>query len=46
VKVIASGIKETYPEIRDADIVEYLSQADGIRGAISLAEIRVWVAAA
>jgi hypothetical protein len=46
VKVIASGIKETHPEISDADIVEYLSRADGIRGTIGLPEIRAWVAAA
>lgn len=46
VKVIASGIKETHPEIRDADIVEYLSRADGIHGTIGLPQIRAWVAAA
>jgi hypothetical protein len=46
VKVIASGIKETYPEMRDDDIAEYLSGADGLRGKIDLAKIKDWVAVA
>ena len=40
VKVIASGIKETYPQMSDDDIVAYLNKAAGIRGNIDLAKIR------
>lgn len=43
-KVIASGIKETYPGMSDDDIAEYLFRADGVRGNIALAKIRDWVA--
>ena len=46
VKVIASGIKETYPQMSDDDIVAYLYRAAGIRGNIDLAKIRDWVAVA
>jgi hypothetical protein len=46
VKVIASGIKETYPEMSDDDIVAYLYRAAGIRGNIDLAKISDLVAAA
>jgi hypothetical protein len=46
VKVIASGIKETYPQMSDDDIVSYLYRAAGIRGNIDLAKIRDWVAVA
>jgi hypothetical protein len=46
VKVIASGIKETYPQMSDDDIVEYLYAAAGILGNIDLAKIRDWVAVA
>ena len=36
IKVIASGLKETYPHMSNSDICEYLSQCDGIRdGGIS-----------
>jgi hypothetical protein len=45
-KVIASGIKETYPQMSDDDIVAYLYGTAGIRGNIDLAKIRDWVAAA
>jgi hypothetical protein len=44
-KVIASGIKETYSGMSDDDIVAYLYRAAGIRGNIDLAKIRDWVAA-
>jgi hypothetical protein len=46
VKVIASGIKRTYPQMSDDDIVAYLYRAAGIRGNIDLAKIRDWVAVA
>jgi hypothetical protein len=46
VKVIASGIKETYPEMSDDDIVEYLLRADGLRGKIDPLKIQTWVAEA
>jgi hypothetical protein len=45
-KEIAAGIRETYPQMSDDDITEYLLQADGVRGKIDLAKIRDWVAAA
>lgn len=44
--MIASDIKETYPNMRVDDIAEYLSRADGIRGQISLTKISGWVTAA
>jgi hypothetical protein len=40
VKVIASGIKETYSGMSDDDIVAYLYRAAGIHGNIDLAKIR------
>ncbi len=43
VKVIASGIKETYPQMSDDDIVEYFSRADGIRDKIARSKIERWV---
>jgi hypothetical protein len=46
VKVIASGIKETYPQTSDDDIVAYLYKAAGIRGKIDLTKIKDWVAVA
>jgi hypothetical protein len=45
-KVIASGIKETYPQMGNDDIAEYLAQADGVRGKIDLTKIKDWVAVA
>ena len=45
-KEIAAGIRETYPQMSDDDITEYLLQADGVRGKIDLAKMRDWVAAA
>jgi hypothetical protein len=45
-KEIAAGIRETYAQMSDDDITEYLLQADGVRGKIDLAKIRDWVAAA
>jgi hypothetical protein len=46
VKVIASGIKETYPRMSDSDVVNYLLQADGVRGLIDPTTIQAWVATA
>jgi len=45
-KIIASGIKETYPQMSDGEIVDYLSLADGIRDQVDLPKVRSWVAAA
>jgi hypothetical protein len=45
-KEIAAGIRETYPQMSDDDITEYLLQADGVRGKIDLAKIGDWVATA
>lgn len=46
VKMIASGIKETYPQMSDDDIVSYLSRADGVRSQVDLPKVTDWVAAA
>jgi hypothetical protein len=46
VKVIASGIKETYPKMSNDDIVEYLLRAEGLRGKIDPPKIQSWVAEA
>lgn len=45
-KEIAAGVRETYPEMSDDDITEYLLQADGVRGKIDFAKIKDWVAVA
>jgi hypothetical protein len=45
-KVIASGIKETYPEMSNDNIVEYLLRADGLRGKIDPPKIQTWIAEA
>jgi hypothetical protein len=43
---IAGGIKETYPQMSDDDITEYLLQADGVRGKIDLTRIKDWITVA
>jgi hypothetical protein len=46
VQVIAAGIKETYPEMTDERICDYLSHADGIHGLIPPERLAAWIAAA
>jgi len=47
INVIVSGIRETYPAMTNADIVDYLSKAEGIRdGAIPNSQLASWVEAA
>jgi hypothetical protein len=43
VKVIAAGLKETYPALRTEDISRYLLRAEGIRDRISAGELFRWV---
>jgi hypothetical protein len=43
VKTIASGIKETYPRMSNAEISKYLLGAEGIRGNIDPSQIDRWV---
>jgi len=43
VKIIASGIKETYPSMEDREIVAYLLHADGVRGRIQPSKLTNWV---
>jgi hypothetical protein len=45
-KEIAAGIKETYPQMGDDNITQYLLRADGVRGKIDLAKIKDWVTVA
>jgi hypothetical protein len=42
-KIIASGIKETYPAMNSSEITQYFSRADGIRGRIPLDKLARWV---
>jgi len=42
-KMIVSGLKETYPSMCDSQILEYLSQADGIRDVIHADVLARWV---
>ena len=44
VKIIAAGIKETYPSMKDQEIVEYFLSADGVKGRIEQRELGKWVA--
>ncbi len=44
VKIIAAGLKETYPLMEDREIVEYLLRAEGIRGWIPTDQLAEWVA--
>jgi hypothetical protein len=46
VKIIAAGLKETYPKMNDADIAEYLRHAEGVRDRIPENVLRDWVKAA
>jgi hypothetical protein len=44
VKVIAAGIKETYPFWEDRQIVEYFLRADGVKDRIPSDQLAKWVA--
>jgi hypothetical protein len=44
VKIIATGIKETYPEMSEHEIVRYLLRADGIKDQIRSDSLATWVA--
>ena len=46
IKTIVVGLKETYPEMKDHDICQYLLTAEGLRGVIPAAQLADWVAAA
>jgi hypothetical protein len=43
VRVIVSGIKETYPAMTDGEICEYLWRCQGIYDAISPQQLKKWV---
>jgi len=44
VKIIAAGMKETYPSMEDGEIVEYLLRAEGVKGWIQPDQLANWVA--
>jgi len=44
VRIIVTGLKETYPAMGNGDIVEYLSRADGVKGRIAAEQLASWVA--
>jgi hypothetical protein len=44
VKVMARGLKETYPGMNDREIVEYLLRAEGVRDRIQPDHLASWVA--
>lgn len=46
VKIIATGLKETYPKMTEADISQYLLRAEGIRDKIPPDQIARWVKSA
>jgi hypothetical protein len=46
VKIIASGIKEAYPQMTNAEIVAYFLRADGVHGKNDLMKIDRWIRAA
>jgi hypothetical protein len=43
VKIMASGLTETYPRMSSSEIVQYVSRADGLRGQIDPPIIQSWV---
>jgi hypothetical protein len=45
-KVIVAGIKETYPEMTNAEIAAYFSRAEGIRQHINPVQLLDWIQAA
>lgn len=42
-KTIASGIKETYPEMTNDEISEYLLRVEGVAGRLAQNQVKVWV---
>jgi hypothetical protein len=42
-KTIASGLRETYPSIRESEILDYLNNAEGIRGLIQPDMVAGWI---
>jgi hypothetical protein len=42
-KIIVSGIKETYPTMTNSEITQYLSHADGVHGGVPLDDLVQWV---
>jgi hypothetical protein len=46
VKIIAAGIKETYPAMKNSDIVAYLLRSAGVRDRIQPDQLSKWVAEA
>jgi hypothetical protein len=45
IKMIVSGLEETYPYLRKAEILDYLVRAEGIHGAIPGDMLAAWVLA-
>ena len=43
IKMIVSGLEETYPCMRKSEILDYLGQTDGIRDAIAGDVLAAWV---
>jgi hypothetical protein len=43
IKMIVSGLEETYPWMRKSEILDYLGQTDGIRDAIAGDVLAAWV---
>jgi hypothetical protein len=46
IKIIAAGLKETYPKMTAAEIAEYLHRAEGVRDRVPEKLLRDWVRAA
>lgn len=46
IKIIVAGMKDTYPAMTNAEIVEYMTATDGVRNNISPQEITNWIAEA
>ena len=43
IKLLAAGLKETYPDMSDKEVRNYLLRADGIRGVLSVDQVSAWV---
>lgn len=44
VKIIVSGIRETYPSMSSDGIFNYLARAEGIRDRVPVEKLRTWIA--
>jgi hypothetical protein len=42
-RIIVSGIRETYPSMSSGDIFEYLQHAEGIHGRIPVDQLKSWI---